>query len=36
MNPYVVFLLYLLAILGFVFITLVMNRISGRSRSPRQ
>ena len=26
MNPYVVFLLYLLAILGFVFVTLVMNR----------
>ncbi|HTS23167.1 MAG TPA: NADH-quinone oxidoreductase subunit A [Casimicrobiaceae bacterium] len=29
MNPYVVFLLYLLAILGFVFITLVMNRYLG-------
>ena len=29
MNPYVVFLLYLLAILGFVFVTLVMNRALG-------
>jgi NADH-quinone oxidoreductase subunit A len=29
MNPYVVFLLYLLAILGFVFVTLVMNRYLG-------
>ena len=29
MNPYVVFLLYLLAILGFVLITLVMNRYLG-------
>jgi NADH-quinone oxidoreductase subunit A len=29
MNPYVVFILYLLAILGFVFITLVMNRYLG-------
>jgi NADH-quinone oxidoreductase subunit A len=29
MNPYVLFLLYLLAILGFVFITLVMNRYLG-------
>jgi NADH-quinone oxidoreductase subunit A len=29
MNPYVVFLMYLLAILGFVFITLVMNRYLG-------
>jgi NADH-quinone oxidoreductase subunit A len=29
MNPYVAFLLYLLAILGFVFITLVMNRYLG-------
>ena len=29
MNPYVVFLLYLAAILGFVFITLVMNRYLG-------
>jgi NADH-quinone oxidoreductase subunit A len=29
MNPYVVFLIYLLAILGFVFITLVMNRYLG-------
>lgn len=29
MNPYVVFLLYLLAILGFVFITLLMNRYLG-------
>ena len=29
MNPYVALLLYLLAILGFVFITLVMNRYLG-------
>src|SRR5436190_6047380 len=29
MNAYVVFLLYLLAILGFVFVTLVMNRFLG-------
>ena len=29
MNPYVVFLLYLLAILGFVFVTLVMNKYLG-------
>ena len=29
MNPYVAFLLYLLAILGFVFVTLVMNRHLG-------
>ncbi len=29
MNPYVIFLLYLLAIMGFVFTTLVMNRFLG-------
>ena len=29
MNPYVVFLLYLVAILGFVAITLLMNRVLG-------
>ena len=29
MNPYVVFLMYLLAILGFVFVTLVMNKYLG-------
>jgi len=29
MNPYVVFLLYLLAILGFVGVTLVMNHVLG-------
>jgi len=29
MSPYLAFLLYLLAILGFVFITLVMNRFLG-------
>ena len=29
MNPYVAFLLYLVAILAFVFITLVMNRHLG-------
>ncbi len=28
-NPYVVFLLYLVAILGFVFVTLLMNRVLG-------
>jgi NADH-quinone oxidoreductase subunit A len=29
MNPYVAFLLYLLAILGFVGVTLLMNRVLG-------
>ena len=29
MNPYVVFLLYLMAILGFVGITLLMNHVLG-------
>jgi NADH-quinone oxidoreductase subunit A len=29
MNPYVSFLLYLAAILGFVFVTLLMNRMLG-------
>jgi NADH-quinone oxidoreductase subunit A len=29
MNPYVIFLLYLLAIMGFVFVTLLMNRYLG-------
>ncbi len=29
MNPYVVFLLYMVAILGFVFVTLLMNRFLG-------
>jgi len=29
MNPYVIFLLYLLAIMGFVFTTLLMNRFLG-------
>ena len=29
MNPYVVFLLYIVAILGFVLVTLVMNRYLG-------
>ena len=29
MNPYVVFLLYMLAILGFVGVTLLMNRMLG-------
>jgi NADH-quinone oxidoreductase subunit A len=29
MNPYVAFLLYLLAILGFVAVTLLMNRVLG-------
>ena len=34
MNPYVIFLLYLLAILGFVFVTLVMNRYLGPQPVP--
>ena len=34
MNPYVVFLLYLAAILGFVFITLVLNRLLGPKPAP--
>jgi NADH-quinone oxidoreductase subunit A len=29
MNPYAIFLLYLLAIMGFVFTTLLMNRFLG-------
>jgi NADH-quinone oxidoreductase subunit A len=29
MNPYAVFVLYLLAILGFVAVTLLMNRVLG-------
>jgi len=29
MNPYVIFLLYLMAILGFVAVTLLMNRVLG-------
>ena len=29
MNPYVIFLLYLIAIMGFVFTTLLMNRFLG-------
>ena len=29
MNPYIVFLMYLLAILGFVFVALVMNKYLG-------
>ena len=29
MNPYAVFLLYMLAILGFVFVTLLLNRFLG-------
>jgi NADH-quinone oxidoreductase subunit A len=28
-NPYIVFLLYLTAILGFVFVTLLLNRLLG-------
>ena len=36
MNPYVVFLLYLLAILGFVAVTLLLNACSAPSRSPRR
>jgi len=29
MNPYVIFLLYMLAILGFVAVTLLLNRLLG-------
>ena len=29
MNPYVIFLLYMLAILGFVGVTLLLNRVLG-------
>jgi len=34
MNPYVVFVLYLFAILGFVFVTLLMNRALGPKPAP--
>jgi NADH-quinone oxidoreductase subunit A len=34
MNPYVVFLLYLVAILGFVGITLAMNAVLGPKPGP--
>ena len=34
MNPYSVFLLYLLAILGFVAITLGMNAVLGPKPAP--
>jgi NADH-quinone oxidoreductase subunit A len=34
MNPYAVFLLYMLAILGFVFVTLLMNRYLGPKPAP--
>ena len=34
MNPYVVFLLYLAAILGFVLVTLAMNRYLGPKPAP--
>jgi len=36
MNPYAVFLLYLLAILGFVGVTLVMNRVLGPKPAPSE
>jgi NADH-quinone oxidoreductase subunit A len=36
MNPYVVFLLYLLAILGFVGVTLVLNRLLGPKPVPSE
>lgn len=35
MNPYLAFLLYLLAILGFVGTTLVLNRLLGPKPEPR-
>ena len=34
MNPYVVFLMYLMAILGFVGLTLVLNRVLGPKPAP--
>ena len=34
MNPYIVFLLYLMAILGFVFVTLLLNRFLGPQPVP--
>ena len=34
MNPYIVFLLYLMAILGFVFVTLLLNRLLGPKPAP--
>ena len=34
MNPYVVFLIYMMAILGFVATTLVMNRLLGPKPAP--
>jgi NADH-quinone oxidoreductase subunit A len=34
MNPYVVFLIYMMAILGFVATTLVMNRFLGPKPAP--
>ena len=33
MNPYVVFLIYMIAILGLVALMLALNRCSVRSRS---
>ena len=36
MNPYVVFLLYMLAIMGFVFVTLLMNRMLGPKPAPTE
>jgi NADH-quinone oxidoreductase subunit A len=36
MDPYVVFLLYLLAILGFVALTLVLNRLLGPRPTPSE
>ena len=36
MNPYGAFLLYLLAILGFVAVTLLMNRMLGPKPAPRR
>jgi NADH-quinone oxidoreductase subunit A len=36
MSPYVVFLLYLIAILGFVAITLLLNRLLGPKPAPSE
>ena len=36
MNPYVVFLLYLMAILGFVATTLLLNRLLGPKPAPNE
>ena len=34
MNPYVILLLYLVAIMGFVAVTLLLNRVLGPKPAP--